>query len=164
MTVATDLELCRYINESYPEADITAFERFSQQIFNSLLSVDLQMLSTSQRYQTALILWQSFADRNSNENKVVIENRQQQGVLVAGSVIHIITDDKAFIVDSISALLKAQGYKINVFLHPVVNRTHIFDGTCKAVDAGRDESILYIELANQLEPIVVGELVETIQK
>ena len=164
MTVATDLELCRYINESYLEADITAFERFSQQIFNSLLSVDLQMLSTSQRYQTALTLWQSFADRNSNENKVVIENRQQQGVLVAGSVIHIITDDKAFIVDSISALLKAQGYKINVFLHPVVNRSHIFKGTSKAVDAVQDESILYIELANQLEPIVVGELVETTQQ
>ncbi|MCJ8295467.1 MAG: NAD-glutamate dehydrogenase [Colwellia sp.] len=164
MTVATDLELSCFINENYHEADTSAFERFSQQIFNSLLSVDLQILSTLQRYQTALVLWESFADRNTNENKVVIENRQQQGVLVEGSVIHIITDDKAFIVDSISALLKAQGYKINVFLHPVVNRELIFEVTGKTVGGAQDESILYIELANQLEPIEIGELVATIQK
>ncbi|KGJ95917.1 NAD-glutamate dehydrogenase [Colwellia psychrerythraea] len=164
MTVATDLELSCLINENYQEADTSAFERFSQQMFNSLLSVDLQMLSTLQRYQTALLLWQSFSCRSAHENKVVIENGTQHGVLVDGSVIHIITDDKAFIVDSISALLMSQGYKINVFLHPVVNRSQILEGTNKAVDAVQDESILYIELANQLEPIVIGELVETIQQ
>ena len=173
MTVAPDLELCRFINENYYEADNSAFERFSQQIFNSLLSVDLQLLSTLQRYQTALLLWQSFTSRRSNENKVVIENRVPQGGLTEGpaegcvesSVIHIITDDKAFIVDSISALLMAQGYKINLFLHPIVNRKKIESGnTTTAVDSVADESILYIELANPLAPIVIGELVEKIQQ
>lgn len=165
MTVTTDLELCRFINESYHEADITAFERFSQQIFNSLLSVDLQMLSTLQRYQIALLLWQSFTCRSTNENKVTIENRLQQGEVVEGSVIHIITDDKAFIVDSISALLMAQGYKINLFLHPIVNRKQIHaDNITSAVVFSDDESILYIELANLLEPIEIGELVEKIQQ
>ena len=165
MTVATDLELSRYINENYREADISAFERFSLQMFNSLLTVDLEVLSTLQRYQTALLLWQSFACRSTNENKVVIENRLEQGVLVEGSVIHIITDDKAFIVDSISALLTAHGYKINLFLHPVVNRANIYTAdTTTPLDSSCDESILYIELANPLSPIVIGELVETIQQ
>ncbi len=165
MTVATDLELSRYINESYQEADNAAFERFSQQMFNSLLSVDLQMLSTLQRYQIALLLWQSFTCRNTNTNKVVIENKLLPGDLVDGSVIHIITDDKAFIVDSISALLMAQGYKINLFLHPVVNRAQINTGNKVPSDKESvDESILYIELANPLETTVIVELVEKIQQ
>ncbi|PKG80929.1 NAD-glutamate dehydrogenase [Colwellia sp. 75C3] len=134
-------------------------------MFNSLLSVDLQMLSTLQRYQTALLLWQSFNCRSTNGNKVVIENKLLPGDLVEGSVIHIITDDKAFIVDSISALLMAQGYKINLFLHPVVNRAQINTGnTSIAEGASTDESILYIELANPLEPTVIVELVEKIQQ
>ncbi|ALO36626.1 hypothetical protein CMT41_08700 [Colwellia sp. MT41] len=134
-------------------------------MFNSLLNVDLHMLSTLQRYQTAFLLWQSFAGRSANENKVIIKNRRQQGVLAEGSVIHIITDDKAFIVDSISALLKAQGYKINLLLHPVVNRKKIYaHNTTTSLGCTDDESILYIELANPLATNVMGELVETIHK
>ncbi|WP_232769177.1 NAD-glutamate dehydrogenase [Colwellia sp. Bg11-28] len=164
MTVTTDLELCRFINESYQEADIIAFERFSQQMFNSALSADLKTLSMVQRYQIALLLWQSFCCRSTNENKVVIENRTQQDALADGVVIYIITDDKAFIVDSISALLMAHGYKINMFLHPVVNRSQILQGKEQTDNVSPDESILYIELTNQLGPKVIGELVETIQQ
>lgn len=164
MTVTTDLELCRFINESYQEADVIAFERFSQQMFNSALSADLKTLSTLQRYQIALLLWQSFCCRSTNENKVVIENRTQQDALADGAIISIITDDKAFLVDSISALMMAHGYKINMFLHPVVNRNQILESKEQTDNVFQDESILYIELANQLGPIVIGELVETIQK
>ncbi len=164
MTVTTDLELCRFINESYHEQDVIAFTRFSQQMFNSVLSTDLQTISTQDRYQIALLLWQSFCTRSANENKVTIENRTQQDELSERSVLHIITDDKAFIVDSISALLMSHGYKINVFLHPMVNRSQILASNEKTVDSYQDESILYIELANQLTSKEVGELVEIIQK
>ena len=163
MTVTTDLELCRFINESYHEQDVIAFTRFSQQMFNSVLSTDLQTISTPQRYQIALLLWQSFCSRSANENKVTIENRTPQDALALSSVIHIITDDKAFIVDSVSALLMAYGYKINVFLHPVVKRNQILASNEKEQDTYQDESILYIELASQLAPKVIGELVDTIQ-
>ena len=164
MTVTTDLELCRFIKESYHEADVIAFERFSLQMFNNLLSVDLQTLSTLHRYQISLLLWQSFTLRSTNENKVVVENSSQQVDGVEGSVIHIITDDKAFIVDSISALLIAQGHKINLVLHPVINRLRVYaDDSTSSSGTSVDESILYIELANQLEPMVIGELVEKIQ-
>jgi glutamate dehydrogenase len=164
VTVTTDLELCRFINESYHEQDVIAFTRFSQQMFNSVLSTDLQTISTQQRYQIALLLWQSFCSRSTNENKVTIENRTQLDALALSSVIHIITDDKAFIVDSVSALLMAYGYKINVFLHPVVKRSQILASNEKEHDTYQDESILYIELASQLAPKVIGELVDTIQK
>jgi glutamate dehydrogenase len=164
VTVTTDLELCRFINESYQKADIIAFERFSQQMFNSALSADLKTLSMVQRYQIALLLWQSFCCRSTNDNKVVIENGTQQDALADGAVIYIITDDKAFIVDSISALLMAHGYKINMFLHPVVNRSQILQGKEQTDYVSPDESILYIELTNQLAPKVIGELVETIQQ
>ncbi|WP_019028188.1 NAD-glutamate dehydrogenase [Colwellia piezophila] len=163
MTVVTDLELCRYINENYPEADITAFTAFSQQMFNNALSVDLHRLSTLQRYQIALSLWQSFSSANRQKNTVVIENSSQEAGLVEGSVIHIITDDKAFIVDSISALLMEQDYKINVFLHPVMNREQLLNGCESKKDSHPEQSILYIALANQLTAKVIEQLLETIQ-
>ncbi len=162
MTVATELELRHYINDHYAKENLVAFERFSAQLFHRLHSDDLQILSTQQRYQIALSLWQSFSCRAVNENKVVIENQANQGVLADTAVLHIITDDKAFLVDSISALIIAQGYKINLFLHPVINRLQINDFLTESNQVG-DESVLYIELANQLDPTEIGGLVENIQ-
>ncbi len=163
MTVATELELSRYITDNYAKENLVAFERFSAQLFHRLHSDDLQMISTQQRYQMALSLWQSFSGRAVNENKVVIENQANQGVLADAAVLHIITDDKAFLVDSISALIIAQGYKINLFLHPVINRLQINDFLTESNQVG-DESVLYIELANQLDSVAIGNLVEKIQQ
>lgn len=163
MTVATELELSRYITDNYAKENLAAFERFSDQLFHRLHSDDLQMLSTEQRYQMALSLWQSFSCRAANENKVMIENRASQGVLADAAVLHIITDDKAFLVDSISELIIAQGYKINLFLHPVINRLQINDFQAQS-NQFADVSVLYIELANQLNPVALGSLVEKIQQ
>jgi len=162
VNIATNVELCCYINENYTREDLTAFERFSSQLFLRLHSDDMQILSIDQRFQMALSLWQSFSCRSANENKVVIENRTQQDVLADNCVLHIITDDKAFLVDSISALLVAQGYKINLFLHPVINRAQINDFQAQSSPIG-DESVLYIELASQLDTVAIGTLVEQIQ-
>ena len=172
MNIATNVELCCYINENYAKKDLTAFERFSSQLFLRLHREDMQVLSIEQRYQMAHSLWQSFASRSVNENRVIIENRSQQGILDNASVLHIISDDKAFLVDSISALLIAQGYKIKLFLHPVINRTKInrekinrektnaFQAQSSPLG---DESVLYIELASQLDTVAIGTLVEQIQ-
>ena len=97
MNVTTNLELCSYINENYSKEDLTAFECFTSQLFLRLHSDEMEMLSIVQRYQMALSLWQSFSCRSVHENKVVIETRTQQGVLADVSVLHIITDDKAFV-------------------------------------------------------------------
>jgi len=167
VNVATEIELSRYINDNYLKENLSAFERFTSQLFLRLHSDDMQILSIEQRYQMALSLWQSFSCRSANENKVVIENRAQQGVLADASVLHIISDDKAFLVDSISELLVAQGYKISLFLHPVINRVkinrvQINDFQSESNQLG-EESVLYIELANQLDSIAIGTLVEQIQ-
>ena len=164
MNVTTNLELCSYINENYSKEDLTAFECFTSQLFLRLHSDEMEMLSIVQRYQMALSLWQSFSCRSVHENKVVIENRTQQGVLADVSVLHIITDDKAFLVDSISELLISQGYKISLLLHPVINRAQINDFQKESTSSQlADESVLYIELANQLDPLAIGALVEKIQ-
>jgi len=163
VNIATNVELCCYINENYVREDLTAFERFSSQLFLRLHNDDMQILSTDQRYQMALSLWQSFSCRSANENKVVIENRTQTNVLADNCVLHVITDDKAFLVDSISALLVAQGYKINLFLHPVINRAQINEFQAQSNPLG-DESVLYIELASQLSTVAIGTLVEQIQE
>lgn len=169
MNVAPQLALCAYIEENYPDEDQSAFEHFSSQLFHNLHSDDMQILSIVQRYQMSLLLWQSFLCRSVNENKVVIENHAPQGMLADVTVLHIITDDKAFLVDSLSELLLAQGYKINLFLHPVVNRaqlnSHINSHQAESlITPFDDESVLYIELAKQLDPLAIGTLVENIQE
>jgi len=146
----SDTKLTQYINTHYDEADKHAFDKFSQQLFDCSLNDDIQALTMLQRYQIALPLWKTFSTRVGTKDKVIIENVSTDGATDNGSVIHIITDDKAFLVDSISELIHSLGYKIKVFLHPVLQK--------QALNSSIDGSVLYFELNTELNSAAIESL------
>jgi len=177
----TDIKLTQYINKNYDEADILVFDQFSQQLFDCSLNDDVQALTVLQRYQIALPLWQTFSSKTNNANKVIINDLEQQEITSHGTALHIITKDKAFLVDSISELIHSLDYKINVFIHPVIKKirsnqtlssTHhkqsneqLNKQLNKQSDEQVDnESVIYIELTNQLNSHAKASLVDKIHQ
>ena len=142
MISTTETKLTQYINKNYDEADIIAFNQFSQQLFDCSFNDDVHALTMLQRYQISLPLWKTVSNRVDNNDKVVIESSSQEGSAGNSSVIHIITDDKAFLVDSLSELIHSLGFKIKVFLHPVIKKEEFNNRV--------DESVLYLELSTEL--------------
>ena len=152
----TDTKLTQYINTHYDEADSHDFDQFSQQLFDCSLNDDIQALTMLQRYQIALPLWKTFSTQVATKDKVIIENVLTEGSTDNGSVIHIITDDKAFLVDSLSELIHSLGYKIKLFLHPVIKR--------QAFNTSIDASVLYFELNTELNSTAIELLTEKIHQ
>ncbi|MEY8215408.1 MAG: NAD-glutamate dehydrogenase, partial [Colwellia sp.] len=146
----SDTKLTQYINTHYDEADKDAFDKFSQQLFDCSLNDDIQALTMLQRYQITLPLWKTFSSRVDTKDKVIIENILTEGATDKGSVIHIITDDKAFLVDSISELIHSLGYKVKVFLHPVLQK--------QVLNSTIDGSVLYFELNTKLNSAAIESL------
>ena len=169
MISTTDSKLTQYINANYNEADSQDFVLFSQQLFDCSLNNDIQALTLPQRYQIALSMWKNFSNHEGNTDKVIIDSLSQQGISGHGTVLHIITKDKAFLVDSIFELIDSLGYKTSVFLHPVIENivssqalsstTHIQSNV-----QAYNESILYIELMDQLNNSAKASLVDKIQQ
>jgi len=158
VTSTTDTKLTQYINTNYEGSDIQAFEQFSQQLFDCSLNEDIHALTMLKRYQIALPLWQTFSNKTDSTDKVIIDSLPQQAISDHGTALHIITKDKAFIVDSISELIYSLDYKISVFLHPVIEKV------CHNSAQTYDESVLYIELTNQLDNNTKASLIDKIQQ
>ncbi|WNC70529.1 NAD-glutamate dehydrogenase [Thalassotalea psychrophila] len=146
MTTAITQNLNSYIANNYSEANVQPFTEFSQVLLESSLNDEVQLMPLERRFDLALSLWESFTTRQRQENKVVIKTLRQDGANV--STLHIISDDKPFIFDSITNLLLAEGYRIKNCLHPVINNEQETIDT--DIQQESDVSVIYIELSSLL--------------
>ena len=153
MTSTTELDLTQHIKTNYKNNDCLALQNFCEQLFSCALDEDMQALSIERRYQIACSLWQNFSSKTDNEDVVVIEPLTLNSYAVKGSALKIITDDKAFIVDSLTELLIIEDYKINLFIHPVLINKQ-----------GVGESVLYIEMTYQLNDLEMKLLADKIKQ
>ena len=79
---------------------------------------------------------------------------EEHGYELPGSVVETNTEDWPFLVDSVSAELRARGLGIHRVLHPIVGVERDADGAIDAVlhprEASRRESIMHFELERRL--------------
>ena len=87
---------------------------------------------------------------------------EQHGYETPGSVVETNTEDWPFLVDSVSAELRARGLGIQRALHPIVGVERERDGAIAAVlhprEASRRESIMHFDLDRRLAPQALAEL------
>jgi glutamate dehydrogenase len=85
------------------------------------------------------------------------------GWSIANTVIDVVTDDMAFIVDSVTMAVRAAGLTSRIVAHPILHVTRSFDGQMASVDAwteGLDahapgsipESLVHIEVEQIADP------------
>ncbi len=99
------------------------------------------------------------AQRKKNEHKVRVFNPdlKRDGWQVPHTVIEMVNDDMPFIIDSVTAALSAQGYNVEVLLHPILKVARGRTGVLTGVRPGKDneklhvaESYVYIHLEQVL--------------
>ncbi|WNC70327.1 NAD-glutamate dehydrogenase [Thalassotalea nanhaiensis] len=144
MTTAMPQDFNSYIAKNYNEANVHSFTAFSQELLESSLNDEILLMPLERRFSLALSLWSSFTSRKPQENKVTISPLRQGGIDV--STLHIISDDKPFIFDSITNLLLEQGYRIKNCLHPVISDKQLSSN----VNYKSDVSVIYIQLGSLL--------------
>src|SRR5215203_134491 len=79
---------------------------------------------------------------------------EEHGYELPGSVVETNTEDWPFLVDSVSAELRARGLVIHRVLHPIVGVERDADGAIEAVlhprEASRRESVMHFDLERRL--------------
>lgn len=152
-------EFTLYINNHYNEADVNSFVMFAEELLGSSLSDEVQQLSIAHRFDLALSAWQNFNRRNANANKVEFTTTQLDTASKRFSCVQIISDDKPFLVDSITELLLANGCKITTCLHPLIATAMSKSAKLSAgVDDENFTSVIYIELSTQLDAPLCASL------
>lgn len=144
-------ELANFIHDNYTENDINSFIEFSQELLNSSLNDDNHSSSVAQRYELAKSVWNTFKSRPSLQNTVEFSADKIEAANNVTSVLHIISDDKPFIIDSLTHLLRSEGYKITECLHPVIDTETInLNAPSNDPDNRAHISVIYMELAGQI--------------
>ena len=93
---------------------------------------------------------------------------EEHGYELPGSVVETNTEDWPFLVDSVSAELRARGLGIHRVLHPIVGVERDADGAIDAVlhprEASRRESIMHFELERRLTDEQLGGVEEALRR
>jgi glutamate dehydrogenase len=92
---------------------------------------------------------------------------EEHGYETPGSVVETNTEDWPFLVDSVSAELRARGFGIQRVLHPIVGVERDLNGTIAAVlhprEASRRESVMHFDLDRRAAPEELEELADALR-
>jgi glutamate dehydrogenase len=92
---------------------------------------------------------------------------EDHGYETPGSVVETNTEDWPFLVDSVSAALRARGLGIQRVLHPILGVERGTDGAISAVlhprEASRRESVMHFDLDRRLPPEQLVELADALR-
>ena len=92
---------------------------------------------------------------------------EEHGYETPGSVVETNTEDWPFLVDSVSAELRARGLGIQRVLHPILGVERASDGAISDVlhprEASRRESVMHFDLDRRLAPGELEELAEALR-
>jgi glutamate dehydrogenase len=92
---------------------------------------------------------------------------EEHGYETPGSVVETNTEDWPFLVDSVSAELRARGLRIARVLHPILGVERGADGGIAAIlhprEASRRESVMHFDLDRRLADEELEELAETLR-
>ncbi len=135
MTSASATQLISYIKDQYQEADIEDFLAFSAQLFEISFTDEQQVSTLITNYQIAKSLWLFVNTKSQSVHQVAI-HKSSCG---SGSAVYVASEDKPFIVDSISALVAELGYRIKFIHHPRIKHELGY------------KAALYLELATSLD-------------
>ncbi len=109
--------------------------------------------------------WSLTTERKKNERAIRIycPAEDEKGWPLARTVIDIVQDDKAFIIDSIVAEIVRQNYQIMMLVHPILHIERAKDGSIKKVhaqpaDGTEAQSHMHIQLRGILSDAQCEEL------
>lgn len=130
--------------------DSGSFVKFLQKFYCENVDRDFSDYSIEELHNLALSSFNIFTSRKPEEIKIEILNptKSKNGFEFSYTLVNIVNDDKAFLVDSIVSHLDKLGVKIKNIIHPVYSVIRDKDGNLKEISEkdGQQESIIQLHI------------------
>lgn len=153
---------------SKPKRDASVPAYFGKAFFTSISQDDFGRLSDSERGRILSLHWKISQGRNSAQAQVSINNTSPaRADLPPLTIINIVSDDMAFIIDSITSLLAERGLPIDMIYHPLLSfkrgaKREIEDVKSGNIKDWEKQSHLYIQLARYVSEDRFADLADDI--
>ncbi len=124
-----------------------AFSNYLEQLVRYATGEDKIWAKPASLFERAAAAWKSAAIRKPGENKVALRIEAGEDWTDKRLVLDVVTDDKPFLVDSLSAALSAAGKPVSFFSNAIVDVVRDADGKRAAEGEGRHirESMIHAE-------------------
>jgi len=132
--------------------------RFVQRFFANVAPADLLNETPDNLYGSALAIWHLAARRRPGRPKVRVYNPtlDEHGWRSRHTVVEIVTDDMAFLVDSVTAYLARHDAEVHLVIHPVLSVSRSGSGDLTVLHSqlngdpsARRESYMHIQITEQ---------------
>ena len=126
--------------------------------YAAMATEDLAERDVATLYGAAMSHWRLGAERRPGDTAIALYNPdpQRNGWESSHSVIQIVTDDRPFLVDSLSMAINEHGLMSHLIVHPVLEVAREVSGRIRSVSddaasAGEPEAWIHIEVDRQAE-------------
>jgi len=169
--VALMEDVCSRVREQLPDEDAVQAEAFVRQYYRWVSTEDIAERNPLDMYGLALSHFNFARVRPSGVTKVRVFNPrfESHGWQSTHTAVEIVTDDKPFLIDSVSMELNRRGFGVHLIIHPVMYVRRDDDGTLREVlppppgpvpEGAATESVIHAELDRQTDPAALEKLRE----
>lgn len=156
-----------HIKEKLPANEAKEISVFAKQYYLSASPTDLLERNVIDLYGALVAHWHFLSKRAPHEPKVHVYNPQyeQHGWQSTHTVIEIVSDYKAFLIESIRMIINRRGFNVHLILHS--GKLHVdrdAQGNIQSLQLidnggnGNSETSTFIEIDRQSDPKVLEEL------
>lgn len=115
-------KLIKKAQDSLPDDAPEGMKNFLEIFYGKLQREDIKAVKTQDLVETARLHWNLSRKRKKNKPIIEIHNKKPSSKEHLGhTVIDIVNDDMAFLVDSVVALITAKYKLINILIHPIIH-------------------------------------------
>lgn len=167
-------DLKAYIRQQHPESIAELLAEFVDYYYSLLSYEDLSQKGVEQLHASLWSHWQFFYQREPGESRVRVFNPDQDtdGWQSTHTIVQIIHDDMAFLVDSIRMEINRHGYLVHYIVHlggvrvkrDEQNRICELYPRDKPVKDTLVEAPIYLEIDRQIDPEVMKQLEHDLKK
>lgn len=134
-------EVKALIAEKWSKTDAKLLNQWIEYYYRDTPEDDLNRRSAQALYGAAVSHWQFAQERSAGQDKVRFYNPdiEEHGWESTHSIVEIVTDDKPFLVDSLSIALNNLGLTLHLVVHPVIPIARDAKGKAKSLSANKNQ-------------------------
>jgi len=164
-------DVCSRVREQLPGEDAIQAEAFVRQYYRWVSTEDIAERNPLDMYGLALAHFNYARVRPSGVTKVRVFNPrfETHGWQSTHTAVEIVTDDKPFLIDSVSMELNRRGFGVHLIIHPVMYVRRDDEGALREVlppppgpvpEGAATESVIHAEVDRQTDPAALEKLRE----
>jgi glutamate dehydrogenase len=156
------------VREKIPEPAASQVEPFVRQYYARVATEDLVEGDVADLYGAAIAHWDLLRKRAPGAHMIRIynPNLQEHGWRSTHTIIETVTDDRPFLVDSISMALNRRGFTLHLIIHPIVRLKRnaqgallqLFEEGDDPANEGMLESLIHAEVDRETDPELLDAL------